>query len=413
MKIVLLNHSDVKGGASVVTLRLLDALSEIPEAEVSMLTVHAASGRAGVHLAGSALSRKSAFLREHLDIFLHNGLNRADLFKASAASAGLPLSRHPLVREADIVVLNWVNQGMLSLSEIGRMARAGKKIVWTMHDMWPMTGICHHAGECPRYKDECRDCPLVSRHFGSGKDLSTRVFRQKAELYAHAGIHFVAVSRWLAGKARESALLGDKPVEVIPNAFPVEEFAAAPTMTASQLGIPADKKIILMGAARIDDPVKGLGYAIDALNRVTDKDAVAVFFGDLRNPRALDSLRLPHILLGRIDSPEALRSLYARSRVVLSSSLYETLPGTLVEGQAAGCFPVSFDRGGQADIIVSPATGFLAPFPDTEALARGIEKGLRCEPDVAALRESVAGRFSSESVALKYLKLFKTILHKQ
>ncbi len=413
MKIAIVNHSDVRGGASVVSFRLMEALRR-EGADVSMLVMHRATASPHVIQAGPAWRRKAAFLAEHADIFLHNGFDRSDLFKVSVATAGMPLHRHPVITEADAVILNWVNQGMLSLAEIGRMARAGKKIFWVMHDMWNMTGICHHAGECRRFCAECGLCPLVHRHHASEGDLSHRVWRRKKELYDSADITFVAVSRWLGKLAEESALLHDRLVEVIPNAFPTDEFISdskhAPVSRES-LGLP-EGNLVLMGAARLDDPVKGLPVAVEALNRLDDTvragqsaPATAVFFGALRNPHALDSLRLPYVHLGTVSDTQVLRSLYAHAVVVLSSSLYETLPGTLIEGQASGCYPVSFGRGGQSDIIDHLRTGYIARYLDPDDLCRGITEGLARRYDADELRRSVDERFSARSVACRWLAL--------
>jgi len=164
----------------------------------------------------------------------------------------------------------------------------------------------------------------------------------------------------------------------------------------------------VMGAERLDSPVKGLRYAVEALNRLAGggcDDAMAVFFGGLRDPHALDGLRLPYVSLGTISDPAALRELYSRASAVLSSSLYETLPGTLIEGQAAGAFPVSFGEGGQPDIITHGRTGYIARYLDTADLAEGLRVALSQPVPREVLRESVAARFSAEAVAGRYLSL--------
>ena len=43
-----------------------------------------------------------------------------------------------------MIHLHWVNQGFLSLSDIKKLVNTGKPIVWTMHDLWPATAICHY-----------------------------------------------------------------------------------------------------------------------------------------------------------------------------------------------------------------------------------------------------------------------------
>ncbi len=96
----------------------------------------------------------------------------------------MPLHKHPAVMEADVICLNWVNRGLLSLKEAERITALGKPVVWTMHDMWNMTGICHHAALCDRFSDECGCCPLLG-HNGDENDLSRRVQLKKRASLRH------------------------------------------------------------------------------------------------------------------------------------------------------------------------------------------------------------------------------------
>lgn len=402
--ILLVNHSDVRGGASVVSMRLMEALRALGQ-DARMLVVHRSGVSEHVAAAASPLRARLPFVLEHLRILASCRGRRTNLFKISCATDGLPLHRHPWVRQADVVMLNWVNQGMLSLQEIERIGAMGKRLVWTMHDMWNATALCHHAGDCTRWQQPggCSHCPLLGAGAGTA-DLAARTWLRKRRLYASVPITFVAVSRWLAEICRRSSLMEGCRVETIPNAFPIERFHTQPRLSRRELGLPEDAPLILMGAARLDDPIKGLPQAVDALNRLTDTGAHAVFFGALRNAHALDGLRLPHTLLGTVTQPERLADIYAHARAVLSSSLWETLPGTLVEAQAAGAYPVAFDRGGQGDIITSPATGWLAQWPDTAALARGLRQAVLTPPDREALHRAAA-RFEASAIARRYLEL--------
>ena len=231
---------------------------------------------------------------------------------------------------------------------------------------------------------------------------------RKARLYAGTRMTFVPVSTWLAAKCAAAPLMRGAAVEVIPNAFPVGDFYTEPRMAALP-GVPEDKKLILMGAARLDDPVKGLHYAVEALNGLRRDDAVAVFFGALRDAGVLDGLRFPHVHLGMIADAVALRELYARATVVMSTSLYETLPGTLVEGQAAGCTPVAFDSGGQRDIIDDGSTGYLVKPYDTAVFSVALDKALDSPFGPSVLRAAVEERFSAEGVAGRYLDLIASM----
>ena len=413
MKVTLVNHSDTLGGASVVTYRLMEALCRAG-VDARMLVVRRATDDSRVALAGNALTRKAAFIAEHLRIVAGNGFSRRNLFKISIASDGLPLHRHPWIKDADVVALNWVNQGMLSLRGIRRIAAMGKPVVWTMHDMWCMTGVCHHAGDCEGFLRDCGNCPLI-KDGKDARDMSRSTFRRKERLYDRVSLHFVAVSHWLASRAKDSALLRDEDVCVIPNAFPVAEFPLTPSISRDELGLPEGKRLIVMGAARLDDPIKGLPVAVEALNILDDKgcDAVAVFYGAMRDPAALDGLRLPHISLGTISDRRRLASLYAHADAVISTSQYETLPGTLIEGMAAGCVPVTFGRGGQADIVDHLDTGYIARYGDPVDFASGIEFALGCADEDRDRRSAtVAERFSDDAVASEYIDLFNRLLQK-
>lgn len=414
LKVTLVSHSDLLGGAAVVTYRLMEALRR-HGIDARMVVYTKLSDDPNVHLTGSRWVRGVKFMAERVRIALANGMNRANLFKVSVANIGLPIHRHPLVREADIVVLGWINQGMMSLKGIRKLAALHKPVIWTMHDMWNLTGICHHAYECRGYIEQCGNCQFLSGY--SAADLSHSIWMKKKELYSSLPITFVAVSHWLANRCKASSLLGDRDVRVIPNAFPIDSFTTSPKSGVLPPTVMTDRNLILIGAARLDDPIKGLEYTIEALNTLFDnnpqlaKTSQAVFFGSLRNPLALEDLRFPYTHLGRINDPLTLRRLYASAKVVLSTSLYETLPGTLIEGQAAGCLPVTFGRGGQDDIVEHKVNGYIAEYRDAASVADGIEWAMEHTPDREALHESVRERFSSDAVVQKYIDLFHELLH--
>lgn len=417
LKVVLVNNSDTLGGAAVVTYRLMNALiNEGVDARMLVYT-RTTDDPSKVGVMSTRYRRGLRFMWERGVIYLNNGMNRDNLFKVSIANTGMPLHRHPWVKEADVIALNWINQGLLSLGGIRKLSKMGKPIVWTMHDMWCMTGICHHAYKCERYKEECGCCRFLES--SNPNDLSHKVWEKKKSVYDPEKFHFVAVSNWLARKARESSLLKDMPLSIIPNAFPIETFGTKPTIDISHMGITGKRKLILVGAARLDDPIKGIDYAIDALNYLFDnhpevnRQAASIFFGDIRDKSLMDKLRFPHYYMGRINDPKLLRTLYSYGTIVMSSSLFETLPGTLIEGQAAGCLPVTFGEGGQSDIVEHKVNGYIAKYKDIHDLAEGIMWALKQDVDREALHESVGERFGSQQIAKRYIKLFNELLDKK
>ena len=122
------------------------------------------------------------FLWERLMVFLHLRFHKEHLFEIDIANAGSDITNLPEFREADVIHLNWINQGMLSLKSIRKILRSGKPVVWTMHDLWPATGICHYARTCSAFRTTCHNCQLLPLH-GSVNDLSHKVWERKRRLY--------------------------------------------------------------------------------------------------------------------------------------------------------------------------------------------------------------------------------------
>lgn len=433
LKVAVINRSDATGGAAVVSRRLTQALRRLG-ADARMVVAERLTDEPFVSRAASPAEVKRAFLAERLEIFAANGLRRDTLFKIDTASAGLPLWRHPDITEADVICLNWVNQGMLSFKGLRRIFALGKPVIWTMHDMWNMTGVCHHAGDCKRYLHGCGECPLMG--FTRGRhDISASTFRHKKQLYENvqkiSGLRrpltFVAVSHWMGELARQSLLLRDMPVEVIPNAFPIELFPSPEEIRSWRENAARENRnefVMAIGAARLDDPIKGLPLLIEATRclrvrhpELADRTRL-VTFGTLRDAKAFDGLAVAHTHLGRLAGTEAVRDTLRGADAIISSSLYETLPGTLVEGQACGAIPVSFDRGGQADIIDHLHTGYLAHMEnDDRQSAANLAEGIVWAASAAdkghlpeLLSRSVSEKFSSESVGRRFLDLFQEVL---
>lgn len=415
MRIVIVNKSDSTGGAAVVSYRLMSALRSIG-VDARMLVAEKLTDSEYVETAASPLKLKMTFIADRLRIAIANGFNRTTLFKLDAAFAGINISDHPLVRSADAIFLNWVNQGLLSLGDIRKLGETGKKIVWTMHDMWNMTGLCHHAGDCRRYEspEQCGECPMLGRH-SSSRDISCYVHGKKKSLYSAIKIKFVAVSSWLADKAAGSSLLGTEDVSVIPNAFHL------PSLQQIVRKENPDSVRLIFGAARLDDDVKGFPVfieAIDILKRRYPELAARIsiiLYGSIRNRSLIDKISLPVEYTGLVRDPEAIAELYCRSDIVVSTSLFETLPGTLVEGQAYGCVPVTFGRGGQRDIVEDRETGIIAEWSDdrqkgAERIAEGIaEAAGMLGRDAAGIRkrmyESVKSRFGADNIARRYMQI--------
>jgi hypothetical protein len=109
------------GGAAIACLRLLAILEQTKGVEVTMLVQEKKRDNPNVKsIAKTWLQKKLAFerfARERL-YFKFQEKNKEIRFAFSPANSGIDISEHPLVQEADIIHLHWINFGFLSLKSL-------------------------------------------------------------------------------------------------------------------------------------------------------------------------------------------------------------------------------------------------------------------------------------------------------
>lgn len=407
MKVVIINRSDALGGAAIASSRLCHALCQAG-ADARMLVLDRRTDDVAVQAVGTPLGNRYRFLAERLGIFLRNGFSRERLFLIDTATQGVDLSCHPWVREADVIVLGWINQAMLSLEGVARLASLGKPLVWVMHDMWNATGVCHHAEDCQGLNGQCEQCPLLP----AGSRLAQRTWQRKLELYKNGDIHFVAVSNWLRKVCQESSLMRECDITVIPNAIDVARFDPV-FLDDNPWGVEPGRQVVVMGAARLDDPGKGFDRLVAALRWLADHHLDAaqrlhlVLYGALRDNSLLDSIPVPFNHLGYVDD---IQSVYRHAHIVVSSSTRESFGYTLVEGMACGCTAVTTGLGGQTDIVSHLKNGYVTTSLDPEELAEGLVWALDNNRDRQAQHNWIADKFDLPAVANRHLELYNQLL---
>ena len=417
MRVLIVNTSEKTGGAAVAANRLMEALKNngvkakmlVGDKQTSQITV--------VPLPWKRALRRH-FLWERLVIFFHLRFQKKHLFEVDIANSGSDITSLPEFREADVIHLNWINQGMLSLASIRKILRSGKPVVWTMHDLWPATGICHYARTCSSFRTVCHNCPLLPLH-GSADDLSHKIWKRKKQLYHASNIHFVTCSRWLEDQAKQSSLLTGQRISSIPNPIDTRVFCPSDRKEARlHAGLPADGRVLLFVSQKVTDERKGMGYFIDAVNRLADSHpelakttSVAVLGAN--SEQVCQQLRIKSYPLGYVSDDRMISSIYNSADVYVLPSLEDNLPNTIMESMACGVPSVAFRVGGIPEMIDHRRNGYLANFKDAADLAEGI-RWVLLDADRDALRDAclkkVSHNYSQQSVAMKYIEVYNELI---
>lgn len=352
------------------------------------------------------LWRKAHVLADVLPSWLYRGRDRV-LF--SSALWGYSCLNHAYLQDADIIHLHWVNSGMLSLRQIGALACTGKPLIWTLRDMWPLTGGCHYALECEKYKTGCGGCPRL--HSAYTHDLSRLNNWRKRRLVKKiaAGIlQPVAISSWLAECAQESAIFSGFSVPTIFNCVDLDDFKPRSRAEArAELGWPQDEKIILCGAFGIASPWKGFAQFMQARELLPAHYKIALF-GDTHTLTADQRQRVDYDL-GVLRGAQALQRAYAAANVFAAPSLQEAFGKTLIEAMACATPVVGFAATGPKDIVTHRKTGWLAHPFEAADYAKGLCWCCENNDENAlgfAARRRVEDCFAPMVIARQYIDLY-------
>lgn len=413
MRVLIVNTSDKTGGAAVAANRLKDALNN-NGVKAKMLVRDKITDDVTVVGLAQGVRTKWNLLWERWCVFWHLRLSRKHLFEIDIANIGTDITKLREFQEADIIHLSWINQGMLSIDNIRRILASGKPVVWTMHDLWPASSICHYAHGCEGFKCGCGNCRLLPGG-GSKNDLSAKVFRKKKAIFSHNNIWFVACSQWLAGQARQSGLLTEQFVTNIPNPIDTHFFYPQDKVKARQtLGLPAEKKMILFVSQRVTDKRKGMDFFIAAIERLarqypTWQSSACIAILGSHAEELTQALAMPVYPLGYVTDAQQICNVYNAADVFVLPSLEDNLPNTIMEAMACGVPCVGFRVGGIPEMIDHRLNGYVAAERDSRDLAEGIAWTLADENHTRlslGAVEKVRRCYSHHSVAMRYIEVY-------
>ncbi len=412
MKILHVNISDVKGGASIAAYRLHKALID-QDIESHMLVQTKTRDDRSIVGPRNMLEATINILRPSLDqlpLKLKKNKPTSYFFISWLPFSNIPKKINDI--NPDLVHLHWICGGMLSIKDLQKIKAP---LIWSLHDNWAFTGGCHIMQDCENYKHECGNCPMLKSN--QKNDISHHVFKVKEKIYSTlTDLNINGVSKWMAACARESSLLKSKKVFQLPNPIDIHQFNDLQNNELkANWGFNDQKKVILFGANKAtSDQNKGFDLLNQALSLLDHKKNELVVYGGEKDNCSLNGKIKTHDL-GYINDEASLVSLYNASDVMVVPSLQESFGQTAVEAMACKTPVVAFGATGLLDIIDHQVNGYLAAPYDASDLAKGIEWVLNA-PNYNELcenaRKKVVEKFESKVVAKQYIKMYEAILSK-
>lgn len=404
MNVLQINTLDKKGGAAKVAYSLKQELEKRGHT-TSMFVGRKYSDDKNIKILNntSSLSNK---IRKKLAFYLANDI---DLFSFSSDK----ILKTEEFKNADIIHCHNLHTNYFNLNILEKIS-AVKPVVWTFHDMWPITAHCAHAFDGKLKNNGFFTCPSLDIPPAIAWHNEKYLENKKAKNYANSNFHIVTPSKWLADKVRQS-ILKNKSLSVIYNGVDISIFnpllRSDLNKLRSGLGLPLNRTIILIVAkGGTSNPWKGGNYAKEAIKAfISDSRA---FFVDLGSniSQNLDNVKT----VGFIGNQQILAKYYSAADMLLYPSLADTCPLVVLEAMACGLPVVSFNTGGIPELIEHKTNGYIAKYKDAYDLKSGVEYllNLPVQETEKMKRYSInkiSSGFTVEKMVDQYIELYKKI----
>ena len=392
MKVLIISTTERTGGGAIAAKRLLTALNK-NGIKAKMLVRDKQTDDVNVASYGNVIPK----VMERLRLMCRLLKPFRQTWQYDLASDGIDILSTPEYKEADVIHLHWVNQGMLSLKQLKEMLLSGKRIVWTMHDEWPFRGIRHYTEEGNAVEEK-----KVSA-------LEERLFKTKQEIYQLGNIRFVGCSQWITNLAQEA--MPNANVRHINNCIPHNIFHPQDRQDARKaFSLPQDQKLILFTCQKVTDKRKGMAYLLEALKFLNEPKPHLVVVGgnteDLLNSNlGIDTSNLHFIPY--VNGEKEMARLYSAVDCFVTPSLQDNLPNTIAEAMSCGTPCVGFNAGGIPEMISHMKNGYVAQYCDSKDLAHGIECALSHPEWKEAAMHSAAYDYCEDRVAKEYAKAYE------
>lgn len=417
LKILFLSSSDSRGGAAKAAYRLFENIRK-QGISVKMLVRDKSTNDPDI-ISCFDFERKGLFGK--LDIFLWKIKNRMrkqkwkkypdreTVFLNDLDSISLLRAIRSI--DFDVLHLHFIANRFLDLTELTKI---NKPIVWTLHDSWSFTGICHFFYDCKHYEQSCGSCPML--HSDNPNDFTHKIWEIKKIIYSQCNMHIVAPSRWLGNCASNSSLFHNLPVTIIPNGINTQLYLPFQVSEArKKLHLNPEKRYLMFGAVNAsNDKNKGFDLLFDSLFhlKLNIQQEIEIIVIGAEKPNNKLNFGLPVKYMGIIDDENIMVEIYNAVDVVIVPSRSENLSYTIMESMACGTPVVAFEIGGNSDMIDHKQNGYLAKPFDTDDLANGIIWCINNNKNnilsISATKK-VEEKYNIDKIVESYKKIYKLL----
>jgi glycosyltransferase involved in cell wall biosynthesis len=396
MNVLYINTFDIAGGAEQICFELFN--SHKPSA---MLVKNKFSDKIDVQ-PFPIYTRDKVFFSIDQVLFRYGVKNRlkSKLFIADQLNQTYKkLSSLEVYKNADIVHLHNIHGGYFDLSSLEQIAK-DKKIVWTLHDMWALTGGESYTFENDNFKRGIGKTPFIDVQPLNMPLIDRRqaFIEKKKRLYEMLGnrLTFVAISEWMERNIRESYVYNNNVnISRIDNGYDDTIFFNR------HLDKGKKPKILFFNSSQL---YKGSKVFTSIIN-------------DFVNLADITNIGKPVSIEGVKDVPfttnrKQIADHYNQHDIFILPSLAESFSLVALEAMACGMCVIASNAGALPERI-APATGYLFSVSDSEDLKTKINialSDLEKTREIGYVASNHVRGLSVIKMVEKYESLYRSLL---
>ncbi len=221
------------------------------------------------------------------------------------------------------------------------------------------------------------------------------------------GFPFIAtVSRTAAQRIAMDYDLDASKIHVVSNGVDGDAFVPATS---------ARKEFDVVSIGSFIHPRKGFRYLVEAYHALASSGYSVADVGRRTEEQRVQLALIPGVqTFGMVEHQELL-SILQRSKVLISTSLYEGFGLSLIEALACGIPAFAFDAGAVREVLDPVDPSLVSPLRDTSALVQKVSDFLHLSPDQQTAkgtqyRSSVLSHYPLQSSASQLQKLYKQMV---
>lgn len=322
------------------------------------------------------------------------------------------LLRNKEFQKSDLLHYQLIHGNMISLYDFEELFQL-KPTVWTIHDLWLITGHYLHPFDCEGWKNGCIDCPRILDDPALRFDTAHALWNLKKKCLRNINIDFVVTTDYMRRYLKNSPISAHfSKIHKIPFGLNINN-----VMTYSQeygkqaLGIP--KEQIVFAFRDSDNGIKGQDYILKALQNVTFSNITLLSVGGGHSLEPISD-KYPIIELGWQNDQHMIDMFYTAADIFLMPSLAESFGMMSVEAMAYGCPVICFQNTVLEEITYAPECGVAVPYRDSGALEKAIGH-LIVHPEERRRRgelgrEIVKKHYKYSDYVRRHVELYESVL---